>query len=95
MCLLGSGQDCSRDNMDPRRESKSWMSTGDRKHTLYTSVTSLCYSDGLFLVLTQRPGQALKHLGGNQRLRQLSEVQFEDPGDGVYFSTPQPGNGLS
>lgn len=41
---------------------------------------------------TQRPGQVLKHLGGYERLRELPEVQFEDPGDHVYLSGPQPGH---
>lgn len=41
---------------------------------------------------TQCPGQALEQLGGHQRLRQLSEVQFEDPADDVDLGAPQPGN---
>lgn len=41
---------------------------------------------------TQRPGQVLKHLSGYERLRELPEVQFEDPGNHIYLSGPQPGH---
>lgn len=32
MWRLGSGQDCSRDNMETTREFMSWMSTAGRRH---------------------------------------------------------------
>lgn len=40
---------------------------------------------------TQRPGQALELVGGDEGLRQLSDVQFEDTRDHVHFRPPQPG----
>lgn len=95
MLRLGSGHECSTESMETRREFVSWMSARGEQWSPEAFHTDLAWGDCSEVGSTkhtQRPGQVLKHLGGYERLRQLSEVQFEDPGDHIYLSGPQPGH---
>lgn len=60
----------------------------------FRSVNSRSLGGGL-RYFTQHLGQAVKELGGYERLGQLPEVEFQNTTDHVHLRAPQPGDGFT